>query len=168
MDEKEYCPTCDKELEDDSDFCPVCGSIFVEAECFNHTDKEAAGVCIVCQYAFCEECGSNENNIFKCNEHKDIEIINFMARVYGDLTHVKAEYVKTCLENNDLHPMILDMSGKKNYHGGIGYMMRTKATDAFGHPPDEIKVMVPLNEFIEAMEVIEEIDDQTLNELPEE
>ena len=76
MEENKYlCDKCKLEIEADSDFCPRCGTIFIEdVKCENHPDIEAKGVCVICTRPVCNNCGIKVNNSFFCNEHDSTEI----------------------------------------------------------------------------------------------
>lgn len=80
-----------------------------------------------------------------------------MVRVYGVLDDVAAQYAKTCLEQSDLHPFLFCRSQPK---GGprFVYALYRAAGDYDGHIVNEIKVMVPTYEVIDAEKVLANLD----------
>jgi hypothetical protein len=59
------CLHCSEEVTTDSDFCPYCGTLFVEGKdvfCDEHSKKSALGVCIICQKLVCDECSDSPSS----------------------------------------------------------------------------------------------------------
>jgi RNA polymerase subunit RPABC4/transcription elongation factor Spt4 len=151
------CSKCKSHVNGDDEFCPECGTIFEdEIMCSIHTDKEASGVCTICCLSFCEECGAETNKRFLCNSHSGYEIYQGMARVFGDLDDTKAQYVKTCLEQAGLHPIIYCKVQPK---GGtrLVYTLFEANGDSGGHIVNEVKVMVPCQEVVTAEDTLREL-----------
>ena len=47
------CEVCNNPVKKDDDFCPNCGSLFIdEIFCDNHNEIPADGVCIICRIPF--------------------------------------------------------------------------------------------------------------------
>jgi len=162
MDESENnlltCEACNNSVKEDDDFCPYCGSLFIdEIFCENHIDILADGVCIICYIPFCKKCGAKINNHFLCNQHSNYEIYEGMAKVYGTLDNTSAQYAKTCLEQDGLHPVLFC---RHSPYGGSGfaYSLFEAAGDYLGNAVTEIKVMVPCQEALKAKEVLKYID----------
>jgi len=162
MDESENnlltCEACNNSVKEDDDFCPYCGSLFIdEIFCENHNDILADGVCIICYIPFCKKCGAKINNRFLCNQHSNYEIYEGMAKVYGTLDNTSAQYAKTCLEQDGLHPVLFC---RHSPYGGSGfaYSLFEAAGDYLGNAVTEIKVMVPCQEALKAKEVLKYID----------
>lgn len=151
------CPECKNEVNNDDEFCPECGTIFVdEVKCSFHSVIDAAGVCIICSLPFCSECGDAINKHFLCRSHFEYEIYQGMARVYGGLDDPDLEFVKSCLEQAGLHPFIYCRIQPK---GGtrIVYSLYEANGDYRGHIVNEIKVMVPCQEVEAAEETLREL-----------
>lgn len=69
------CKTCDSELLYESDYCPSCGTIFIDhLNCTHHADEDAEAVCVICQKAFCNECGNDVNGRFFCANHMSVGV----------------------------------------------------------------------------------------------
>ena len=149
------CEVCNNHVKEDDDFCTNCGSLFIDdIFCKNHNNISADGVCIICNYPFCKKCGVKINNHFLCVEHSDYEIFEGMARVYGTIDDTTVQYVKTCLEQDGLHPVLL--SNHSPFGGaGFSYSLFKVTGYSLGN---EIKVMVPCQEVLKAEEVLKSIN----------
>lgn len=161
MSEKEVetfeCPDCRNEVKQDDEFCTNCGTLFIEdVKCNIHPDKDADGVCIICSLPYCSKCGSLNNKHFLCTLHYNYEIFQDMARIYGTLDDTEAQYVKSCLLTEGLHPFIFCRDQPK---GGsrLVYTLYEATGDSGGHLVNEIKVMVPCQEVIDAEKTIKEL-----------
>jgi hypothetical protein len=156
--DKLLCDNCELEIEVNSEFCPRCGSIFIEeVKCEKHPENEAEGVCVICAGPGCYECGNTSNNIFLCNEHKHYDIFEGMAKVFGTSDEINIQFVKKCLEENDLHPFIYSKKSSQMQLGGIDYSLINISADSDNKVLNEIKLLVPCGEVIEAEKVINEI-----------
>ena len=149
------CEVCNNVVKDDDDYCHECGSIFIDdLFCKNHKDIIAEGVCIICSTPYCNECGAMINNHFLCVEHSHYEIFEGMARVYGTVDETTVQYVKTCLEQDGLSPVLL--SSHSPYGGsGFSYGLFNVAGNSLGN---EIKVMIPCQDVLKAEEGLRSID----------
>lgn len=151
------CPACNNQVDKDDEFCPECGTLFEDGiKCSVHSDIEAEGVCIICCFPFCNQCGSANNKRFLCHSHYDYEIYQGMARVYGDLDDTNVQYVKSCLEQAGIHPFIFCKIQPK---GGsrLVYTLFEANGDSGGHIVNEIKVMVPCQEVVTAEDILREL-----------
>jgi hypothetical protein len=148
------CDECGQSVNADDDFCPRCGSLFIDdVFCENHSNVSAEGVCIVCSKPYCSKCGFKTSGHFLCNHHGNYEIFEGMVRVYGVLDDLAAQYASSCLEQAGLHPVIFCRDQPK---GGprFVYTLYEAAGDFDGHVINEIKVMVPCQEVLEAEETL--------------
>lgn len=152
-DEKHICSNCDFEVENNSDYCPRCGTLFIEdVKCEYHPQEQAEGVCVICCKPFCNIDGYLVNNVFLCNEHDSYEIYEGMARVFGTSDEVQIQYVKNYLEENNLHPFLYSRKASPMHLGGTDYSLFKPSGDF--HIINEIKLMVPCGEVLEALEKI--------------
>ena len=152
------CEHCNNVVNADDDFCPECGTLFIdEVYCENHNNILAKGVCVICSTPYCKKCGAMINDHFLCNPHSSYEIYEGMARVYGTLNDVTAQYAKSCLEKDGLHPMIFCRDQPK---GGprFVYTLFTPAGDYMGNIVNEIKVMVPCQEVLDAEKILKSVN----------
>ena len=169
MPDKLLCDFCGTEISNDAEFCGKCGTIFIDdASCFNHSDDDAKGVCTICHQAYCKRCGLRVNGVFLCNEHSDYEIYEGMARVFGSSDEQQVSYLKSILEENNLHPFLYSRKASPLSIGGVDYSLFRASGEYDGHIINEIKLMVPCSEVLQAELIIDEIDQSaeqtTLNE----
>jgi len=156
---KRLCTNCSFEADDHSDYCPRCGTLFIEnVNCEKHTTNNAKGVCVICGNPYCSDCGHSVKNIFLCNEHDGYEIYEGMARVFGTSDEVQIQYINKYLEENDLHPFVYSKKSSQMHLGGTDYSLFRAAGDYTGHILNEIKLMVPCNEVLEAKKLISELN----------
>jgi len=161
MEENKYlCNGCDFEIETDSDFCPRCGTIFIEdVKCEKHTDIEAEGVCVICTKPCCKKCGYTGKEVFLCNEHDSIETYQGLAKVHGTFDEIQVQFVKQCLEGKGLHPFIFSKKSTALHLGGIDHALITSAINPGKNDiMNEIKLLVPFAEMIEARKTIDELE----------
>lgn len=152
------CEACNNSIKEEDEFCPYCGSLFIdEIYCDNHNEISADGVCIICYIPFCKKCGTKINNHFLCNEHSNYDIYEGMARVYGTRDITTIQYAKACLEQDGLHPVLFS---RNSPFGGSGllYSLLDPAGIHFANIIDEIKIMVPCQEVSKAEEILKSIN----------
>ena len=153
------CDNCENEVSSDSDFCPHCGSLFVEdASCINHPDVSAEGACVICCEAFCEQCGANVDDVFICNQHDSLEFIDGMVRVFGTNDVVQVEFAKDCLEKNGLHPFIFSKKASPMHLGGSDYSLFRASGEKPGNSINEVKLLVPAGETLDALRSLKELE----------
>ena len=82
-----------------------------------------------------------------------------MVRVYGTLDDLDAQYKKTCLVQEGLHPLLFC---RNQPTGGprIVYPIFGAEGDYLGNLVNEIKVMVPSREVLRAEELLNSIKDK--------
>jgi hypothetical protein len=151
------CTHCHASVTQQDTFCPNCGSLFSDGlRCSNHKSAEAAGVCVICSKPYCEKCGKETNAIFLCDPHWQYEILEGMARVFGTIDNVQAQYVTSCLEQAGYHPFLYS----RRFNPGSG-MINTWAKAGirnFGkHPIVELKVLVPFSEVLKSEKTLHEL-----------
>ncbi len=148
-----FCTNCNNPVKEDDDFCPECGSLFIDGVyCENHSENLAEGVCVICSTPYCRKCGAMSNNHFLCNSHDAYEIYEGMARVYGTLDEITAQYAKSCLENEGFHPVLFS---REQLYGGQRFVFKHfTSSESLGSIVSEIKIMVPFQEVLEAEKVL--------------
>ena len=151
------CNHCKNDVKIGDEYCTHCGSILVEnVQCKQHLKVEAEGICIICGLSCCKKCGAFINNLFLCNTHSEYEIYEGMARIYGSLNDTPAQHANTCLEQAGFHPFVFC---RVQPQGGpqFVYTLFRSAGDSGGHIINEIKVMVPCEEVINAEKFLRKI-----------
>lgn len=157
--EKSICSLCESEVKNNDDFCPNCGSLFIDdVKCSVHENVKAKGVCVICCEPYCLECGLLvHDRIFLCNEHSEYEILEGMVRIYGSSDSLQIDLAKTNLENEGLHPFIFSRKASPMHIGGVDYSLFNASGEYDGHIINEIKLMVPVQELIRAEEILREL-----------
>ena len=151
------CQHCDNVVKEDDDFCPECGTIFIDdLHCENHKNILADGVCIICAIPYCKKCAARINDHYLCNRHNGYEIYEGMVRVFGTLDDVIAQFAKDCLEKDGIHPIIFCRDQIK---GGprFVYSLFAAKGDYLGNIVNEIKVMVPCQEVEDAEKILKSV-----------
>lgn len=148
------CNRCAEEVTADSDFCPHCGVLFVEAGdvfCDEHTQKSAKCICIICRKLCCEECGVKIGGRNFCQSHCKVKVQQDWAEVFRSTEITDAELVKSVLESVG-HKVLV-----QNFNS-IGFIW-----DGGGDSPisrsnvnKPAKVFVPIPEYCDAVKVVEE------------
>jgi len=148
------CYYCGEEITDDSDFCPHCGTLFVDGKdifCDEHPQKSALGVCVICQKLICDECGVEIHRRNFCMGHRKVKVQQDWAEVFRSTEISDAELVKSVLESAG-HKVSV-----QNFNS-IGFIW-----DGGGDSPisrsninKPAKVFVPIPEYLKAVEEISE------------
>lgn len=150
------CGFCESPVNHDDEFCPECGTLFIEdITCENHPEVPAAGACIICELPYCNECGFRVNKLFLCESHSDYEIYEGMAKVFGTPEITEAEFIKSLLIQNGLHPVSFSRAGP---YGGQKHMFSISETKegSVGNLITEVKILVPCTEVINAEKILGE------------
>ena len=156
---KHLCANCSFEADENSDYCPRCGTLFIEnVKCETHSKDEAEGVCVICEKPFCSDCSHSVNNIFLCNNHDGYEIYEGMAKVFGTSDEIQIHYVKSCLEENSFHPFIFSKKSTPMQLGGNDKTLINLSSSGEEKIINEIKLLVPCSEVLEAEKLISEIN----------
>jgi ribosomal protein S27AE len=161
MDEPLLCPFCESDVETTDEFCPRCGTLLAEGVmCAAHARREASGVCVVCATPVWGAGGRGVVRLlgfFLCNEHRKCEIYQGMVRVFGTSDPGQAEYAHGCLSQEGLHPFLYSRKASPISLGGAEYSLFRASGEYGGHIINEIKVMVPCQEFETAAKILAEI-----------
>ena len=156
---KHLCADCSFEADDDSDYCPRCGTLFIEnIKCETHSKDKAEGVCVICRKPFCGICGHSVNNIFLCGEHYCYELYEGMAKIFGTSDEIQIQFVKSCLEGNSFHPFIYSKKSTPMQLGGNDQSLINLSASRGEKIINEIKLLVPCSEILEAKKLISELN----------
>jgi hypothetical protein len=147
------CSNCQGDLLDDSEFCPHCGYLLTEANlsCDQHQEKEASGVCIICQRLVCEMCSEESERRVFCLDHLEVVVDGDWAEIFRSTDVNEAELARTLLLEAKHHVEVQSF-------GSVGF-----AWDGGGDNPmsrsnlnNPAKVFVPIEEYIKAKEVLDD------------
>jgi hypothetical protein len=153
------CRTCHQPVQETDEFCPQCGTLRVGGVmCQNHDAVNAAGVCTLCCLPFCADCGGKVKGRFLCTQHRQYEIYEGMARVFGASDAALVEFAKSCLQEAGLHPMVYSMKASPLAIGGPEYSLFRASGEYDGHIVNEFKLMVPCQEVVPAEETLRSLE----------
>jgi hypothetical protein len=159
MSQSRTCGKCSNKVQNGAEFCPNCGNAFVDGlMCKNHKSQPATGVCIICCLAYCGHCATRVNKRFLCSDHESYEIYEGMARVYGVSDEAAAQYVRRCLEQDGLHPFLYSRKASPISGGGPDYTLFRASGEYDGHIINEVKVMVPCREVLQAERILKTLE----------
>jgi hypothetical protein len=152
MSEYIHCSSCSEEITEDSDFCPHCGTLFVDRNdvvCDEHPEKSAQGVCIICRRLVCNECSVEKGRRTLCHAHRKVRVQEDWAEVFRSTEVADAEMIKSLLESKGLKVL------GQNFNS-IGFIW-----DGGGDSPisrsninKPAKVFVPIPEYLQAIEIV--------------
>lgn len=155
MESELQCGNCELELTNEDEFCPRCGSLFDEnVKCFTHPATDAEGVCVICHYAYCNECGSFVNETFLCDEHEHYEVLQSLAVVAASKEAYVIESLRNTLIVNDLHPFLFSGLNSPSVYLPTNNYNAQNALDIAVYGSGEIKILVPFGEVLEAENIL--------------
>lgn len=153
------CPGCGARADAEGDFCPRCGSLFIDGVvCERHPAVPAIGACAICSTPFCAECGRQSGHTFLCNAHASYEIYEGLARVHGTFDPVHVEFLRGCLEQEGLHPFVYSRKASSIHIGGPEYTGFMSSGDSPKVIVNEFKLLVPCAEALEAGALLNDLD----------
>lgn len=149
------CEICENPVAEENDFCPHCGSIYIEVKCLNHEEKDADGVCVICAEPLCEDCFGDNDEVILCENHAGYEIYKSVAKVYDTQDEDKMLFYKNVMDENDIHNLVFSVKVSTKTEndaapGEIAYSVEETV--------DEYKLMVPLNLVLEAEEILSQTE----------
>ena len=152
------CPVCAASVQPDSDFCPRCGSLFLDGvTCERHPSLPAIGACVICAVPFCRECRASSIPHL-CDVHASYEIYEGMARIYGTFDPVHADYLRSCLEQEGLHPFVYSRKASSIHIGGPEYTGFMSSGDSPRVIVNEFKLLVPCAEVLESEAILKTLE----------
>ncbi|MGQ0812999.1 MAG: putative signal transducing protein [Gemmatimonadota bacterium] len=137
----ENCDHCGELIAADSEACPACGKLHVEAFCLKHADRRAEGQCVVCGDALCEACNRGGETHFLCDTHRAVPVVQGWAQVYTTSDDLEAQLIRDNLQAEGVDARVLSQK------------------DHFALPVDlgdlsPVRVLVPAYEYADAAELI--------------
>jgi hypothetical protein len=135
------CSQCAEDFRD-SDACPACGTLRESAACETHPDRDAAGRCVVCGRAVCEECRARDRGATLCEEHASVMVIEGWAQVYSNANEFEAQLVRENLRAEGIDAQI--------------YSQRDRAFSLDLGELSIVRLLVPVWEYERALRLIRE------------
>lgn len=141
MESTQSCPHCGETIAADAEACPACGHLHIAEQCDRHGDREAKGVCVICDAALCDDCNCGGETHFICEDHRQIPVEQGWAQVYTTSDDLEAQLIRGNLEEAGVDARVLSQK------------------DHFAVPVDlgdlsPVRVMVPAFSYEEAMHLI--------------
>ena len=139
----ETCSHCNEIIAAGSEACPACGHLHVDEQCDVHPDRQAKGLCVICDTAVCDECNRGGASHFLCEEHRAIPVEQGWAQVYTTADDFEAQLIRENLEAAGVDARVISQK------------------DHFAVPVDlgdlsGVRVMVPAFSYDEAVHLISE------------
>ena len=149
----EQCDYCSEDVTADSEFCIHCGALF-EADgqfCEVHTSSPAVAVCVICHRLLCGECRVLKGRRSFCADHEKVETSEGWAVAFQSVDYYEANIIRGKLESAGL-----TVNPRNNTSIGFiadGFIESAIGRSILKYP---VKVFVPLDQYLEAVEVIAE------------
>jgi len=148
------CPFCGTMCSEGSDFCPHCGTLYPSAgdtACTDHSSRQAAGVCVICQQPFCVDCLKRVDGRFLCARHMNVKIEQEFALVYSSSNINDAELARAILDERGFHVVVRDFTP-------IGYVWDGAGDSALSRSllRKLAKIYVPIPDYMRALVVLNE------------
>ncbi len=155
------CSRCNYPVKEDDDFCPECGTLFLEdVNCTNHKRIPAEGVCIICCEPFCKDCGFFVDDIyFLCNEHNEYEIFEGTVCIYSDNDAGHVNQIENYLKENGLHPIVQNEKTALRNSNSPHKFIYGSIEEINLINPENIKVFVPCQEVLSAENLLSTFND---------
>jgi hypothetical protein len=135
------CRHCGERIASDSESCPACGDLRMNATCSNHAERQAEGQCVVCGNNLCEGCNCGGAKHYLCDAHREIPVMQGWAQVYSTSDDLEAELIRENLLAEGVDARVLSQK------------------DHFAVPVDlgdfsPVRVLVPAYEYEGALDLI--------------
>ncbi len=142
------CPNCENVVPADAEACPACGHLQHATTCATHADRTAAGTCVICGKALCEQCDHGDGPEYICEEHSVVPITEGWAQVYTTGDDVEADLIRDNLLAEGIDSQVLSQKDHFSFTMDIGDLA-------------QVRVLVPAFEYEEAMRVLQAHADPT-------
>lgn len=152
-----YCENCSYEVNDLDEKCNNCGILFVEKKCKLHTEISADGECLVCGKVCCEKCGLLVEDYFLCEEHSNLEVYERMVKLFSSTDVMQIDFYFNALEQDGFHPFKYSTKLHSAPFSEIGNNIYSCVGETNGKSANEIKLLIPMEEYSDAKKIIEEI-----------
>ncbi|MGA9115686.1 MAG: hypothetical protein WB626_02815 [Bacteroidota bacterium] len=147
------CVRCSGSLPPGADYCPRCGVLLAPAHpaCDLHPDREAAGVCVLCERLLCGECAWRAGARSVCAAHAGVFFRGEWVEVFRSSEVAEADMARAVLESEGCPVHTVDF-------GPVGYVWEgggehPLSRSALNKPA---RVLVPIPEFLRAEKTLNE------------
>ncbi len=101
------CEHCGERIAADADACPACGHLRQARQCARHAERSAAGQCVVCGTALCEECNRGADPHYQCETHRAIPVVEGWAQIYTTSDDLEAQLIRENLQAEGVDARVL-------------------------------------------------------------
>lgn len=134
------CPNCEETIAADATACPACGHLHAPTACDEHPDRQAAGRCVICGRAVCEDDDHGQGAVYACERHADIPVIEGWAQVYTTGSEIEAQLIRGNLDAEGIEARVFSQKDHA-FNVGIGDL-------------SPVRILVPAYAWTEALEAI--------------
>lgn len=103
----ETCKRCGEVIASEAAACPACGDLRSAANCARHAERPAAGQCVVCGRAMCDECNRGAEQHYLCEDHSEVAVVQGWAEVYSTSDDLAAELIRENLQAEGVDARVL-------------------------------------------------------------
>ena len=139
------CTNCEQEFDVSEPSCPACGQLIQPQQCAQHPERSAAGVCVICGRAVCDECNRSDEVHYLCPAHADVPVIQGWAQVYLTSDDVEAHLIRENLQADGIDAEVLSQKD------------HTLTVDFGDLSP--VRLLVPAYDYARALEVVQQRKD---------
>ena len=132
------CPRCGAEYTG-GDACPSCGFLREPVPCDDDPARTAASRCVLCGRAVCGEAAGLPA---LCDAHAHVPIIEDWAQVYTTNDELEAELIVRNLQAEEIDAQVYSQKDEYAFPVDLGEL-------------SIVRVMVPVWEFADALDVVE-------------
>jgi hypothetical protein len=138
------CPVCGFE-HDGEDACPACGALQQPVPCDEHPGQTAHSRCVLCGRTVCKRDADESRRPALCAEHREVTVIEGWVQVYSSGTVMNAQLMADNLRAEGVDSQLYTQSDR-SFPVDLGEL-------------SVVRVMVPVWEYGQAMEVIRDYSD---------
>jgi hypothetical protein len=157
--EKPICSLCESEVKNNDDFCPNCGSLFIDdIKCSVRENVKAKGVCVICCEPFCEECGIFVDRVFLCVEHSEYKFSEGMVNLFKTQDGTQMELIYDTMAQSGLHPLMFSERLSHNLSRILTNISPNESSRYELPTNGEQILMVPFQEVMRAEEILRDLE----------
>ena len=120
------CPECGAAVTPGDASCPSCGHLHTPAACDRHPARSAAGRCVLCGRALCEDCDRGRRPYHLCEQHANVPMIEGWAELLSLSEEFEARLIEENLRAEGIDARILDQKDHSAFPVDIGDLARIR------------------------------------------